>query len=74
MMCYYLKILSRVAQNEYYEAVQRRPLMVYVWKKKIQTHSIAKEFFFCFGSSYIKEPLIGIYKHILLHFIYFLTT
>ena len=33
MMCYYLKILSRVAQNEYYEVVQRRPLMVYVWKK-----------------------------------------
>ena len=28
----------------------------------------------CFGSTDMKEPLIGIYKHILLHFIYFLNT
>ena len=33
-----------------------------------------KRISFCFGLSDIEEPLAGIYKHSLWHFIYFITT
>ena len=40
----------------------------------IINHNTTKELFFCFGLSDIEEPLAGIYKHSLWHFIYFNTT
>ena len=40
----------------------------------IINHYTTKEFSFCFGLSDIEEPLAGIYKHSLWHFIYFITT
>ena len=40
----------------------------------IINHYTTKYFSFCFGLSDIEEPLAGIYKHSLWHFIYFITT
>ena len=40
----------------------------------IINHYTTKEFSFCFGLSDIEEPLGGIYKQSLWHFIYFITT
>ena len=40
----------------------------------IINHYTTKELVFVFGLSDIEEPLAGIYKHSLWHFIYFITT
>ena len=40
----------------------------------IINHYTTKEFSLCFRLSDIEEPLAGIYKHSLWHFIYFITT
>ena len=40
----------------------------------IINHYTTKESVFVFGLSDIEEPLAGIYKHSLWHFIYFITT